>query len=345
MSTPILTGTERQSNRQYTDTGVSNQFGQSPEIDRQKLPDVPIPGYSRFETMLLMSSTSSSARPWLRPVRAGQPEQLSDEDLIAAIVAGNDRVAAALYDRLAGVIDRALYRVFGRREADHDDLVQTVFEQIVLTLARGSYAGNCSLKTWASRISSNVALNALRSRRRERKVVDRTVDIPGETPFGGTSAPALPANGAASVDMERQSNARALLRVVMGELSEMNERRAQAVILHDIEGYDLEEIAALTEVSVAAAQSRLVRGRKELLKRLEAHEKRAHLKRSAGPGDFRDFFPSRAASSVTTQESLEDPEDDDSTQGREAASPNTPRGIDTVAANRRGWKISERDES
>ena len=58
------------------------------------------------------------------------------------------------------MIDRSLFRVFGRRETDHDDLVQTVFEQVVLTLARGSYARGCSLKTWAARIASNVGLNA-----------------------------------------------------------------------------------------------------------------------------------------------------------------------------------------
>src|SRR5690606_37386861 len=85
---------------------------------------------------------------------------------------------------------------------------------------------------------------------------------------------------ALAIDAEAQSNARAMLHVVMGELSEMNPRRAQAVLLHDIEGYDLEEIATMTEISVAAAQSRLVRGRKELLKRLDAHEKRAKLRRS-----------------------------------------------------------------
>lgn len=294
--------------------------------------------------MLLMTNTSSSARPWLRPVRPGQSEPLSDEDLIAAIVAGNDRVAAALYDRLAGVIDRSLFRVFGRREPDHDDLVQSVFEQIVLTLARGSYAGNCSLKTWASRISSNVALNALRSRRRERKVVDRTADIPGESQTGGNSMPPLMGGGAGSVDMERQSNARALLRVVMGELSEMNQRRAQAVILHDIEGYDLEEIATMTEVSVAAAQSRLVRGRKELLKRLDAHEKRAHLKRGATYGETRETVRDRDTHSASTG-------DNDAFDGVEVPDnqqsnvPNVQRGFDTAAVSRRGWKTSERDES
>ncbi len=294
--------------------------------------------------MLLMTSSSTSARPWLRPVRTGQPEQLSDEDLIAAIVAGNDRVAAALYDRLAGVIDRSLYRVFGRREPDHDDLVQSVFEQIVLTLARGSYAGNCSLKTWASRISSNVALNALRSRRRERKVVDRTADIPGENSSGSASMPPMSPASVVSIDMERQSNARALLRVVMGELSEMNQRRAQAVVLHDIEGYDLEEIAAITQVSVAAAQSRLVRGRKELLKRLDAHEKRSNLKRSLAPElretardkDLRVTPPAALASLG---------EDDDGNLRADPAGSKMHHGLDAIAMSRRGWKISERDES
>jgi RNA polymerase sigma-70 factor (ECF subfamily) len=305
------------------------------------MPDAPLHGYSRFETMLLMTSTSSSARPWLRPVRPGQPEQLSDEDLIAAIVAGNDRVAAALYDRLAGVIDRSLFRVFGRREADHDDLVQSVFEQIVLTLARGSYAGNCSLKTWASRISSNVALNALRSRRRERKVVDRTADIPGETPSAGNSIPPASSAHVGSIDMERQSNARALLRVVMGELSEMNQRRAQAVILHDIEGYDLEEIAAITQVSIAAAQSRLVRGRKELLKRLDAHEKRSHLKRTLTPSELRETTREKASHSVAASALL--PLGSDSV-GMDDGNAVPPRP-DPIAMSRRGWKISERDES
>ncbi len=224
--------------------------------------------------MLAMTTSSrapSVARPWLRPVSAGSvaDTELSDAALIEAVVAGNDRVAAQLYDRLVSVIDRTLFRVFGRRESDHDDLVQTAFEQVVLTLARGSYAGNCSLKTWAARITSNVALNALRSRRRERKVLDRNTELPDE--------------GTQSVDLDRQTTARTMLNCVMEELAEMNQRRAQAVLLHDVEGYDLEEIARLTGVSVAAAQSRLVRGRKELLKRLDSQDKRARLRWKVEP--------------------------------------------------------------
>lgn len=216
--------------------------------------------------------TASSSRPWLRPVSGSSGKDdaaLSDALLIEAVIAGDDRVAAQLYARLSGVIDRTLCRVFGRREEDHDDLVQMAFEQVVLTLARGSYARHCSLKTWAARIASNIGLNALRSRRRERKVLDRTIAAPEE--------------GTQSLDLDRQTTARTMLNRVMAELAEMNPRRAQALFLHDVEGYDLEEIARLTDVSVTAAQSRLVRGRKELMKRLDSMEKRARLTWKAEP--------------------------------------------------------------
>jgi RNA polymerase sigma-70 factor (ECF subfamily) len=136
--------------------------------------------------------------------------------------------------------------------------MQAAFEQIVLTLARRTYAGNCSLKTWAARVTANVALNALRARRRERAVVDRNAE---------------PTEGVSGGDLERASHARAQLRRVMDALSVMNRRRAHAVFLHDIEGYALHEISELTGVSLAAAQSRLVRGRRELLKRLDKEEK------------------------------------------------------------------------
>jgi DNA-directed RNA polymerase specialized sigma24 family protein len=54
----------------------------------------------------------------------------------------------------------------------------------------------------------------------------------------------------------------------------VNRARAEAVVLHDVLGHDLAEIARLTGVTVAAAQSRLVRGRKEVLKLIEGKERR-----------------------------------------------------------------------
>ena len=110
-----------------------------------------------------------------------ESEGLDDEALILAVQRGDRQVASALYDRLIRVVDHTVYRVFGRREVDHDDLVQMVFEQIVVTLSRRSYARACNLRTWASSIASHVAFNALRSRRRERKVMDREAAPDSET--------------------------------------------------------------------------------------------------------------------------------------------------------------------
>jgi DNA-directed RNA polymerase specialized sigma24 family protein len=42
---------------------------------------------------------------------------------------------------------------------------------------------------------------------------------------------------------------------------------AEAVLLFDVLGHNLQEVASLTGVSLSAAQSRLHRGRKELVRR------------------------------------------------------------------------------
>jgi RNA polymerase sigma-70 factor (ECF subfamily) len=181
---------------------------------------------------------------------------------------GDAPVAAELYRRLIGTVDSTLYRVFGRREVDHDDLIQAVFVQIVATLSRKSYAGACSLKTWASTIASHVGFNALRSRQRERRVVDRGVPLEVDLPFQG------------SADVEGEVNARSELERVRAQLADMKPNYAQTVFLHDVLGHELAEISTMMQVSVAAAQSRLVRGRKELFRRLERERPGTVVKKS-----------------------------------------------------------------
>ena len=199
---------------------------------------------------------ASRAEPRFRVVEGGAephpPTGPTDEELVAAVRAGDSRVASALYDRVAGVVDRTLFRVFGRREHDHDDLVQASFEQIVASLVRERFAGACSLSTWAATLATHVGLNALRSRARERRVVSHEAE-PDEP---------------LSRDLERELEARDKLARVREALAAMSSEKAETLFLHDVEGLDLAEIAALTATSVAAAQSRLVRARKELLERV-----------------------------------------------------------------------------
>jgi RNA polymerase sigma-70 factor (ECF subfamily) len=188
----------------------------------------------------------------------GSPAE-HDERLIAAFEIGRPGAGAELYDRLLPVVDATLYRVLGRREQDHADLVQSAFEQIVVTLARRTYGRACSLSGWAAVIACHVGLNAIRARRRERVVVDhgREIDASAALDLGAAPHP------------EGQLWARRDLDAVRRHLAEMDRDRATAVLLH-AQGYDIAEIARLTKVSVAAAQSRLSRGRREIRARLAA---------------------------------------------------------------------------
>lgn len=196
------------------------------------------------------------ALPGGKGASAGGAASPSDDELLDAFERGDGSVAGAFYDRLIGPVDRAVLRVFGRREQDHDDIVQSAFEQIVLTLSRRRFARACALSTWASSIATHVALNALRSRRRRRRVLSGMDE--------GDEVEREPS----PVDTERRLTARADIDRVRSALAELIPERAEAVFLHDVLGHELAEIAVIVGVSVAAAQSRLVRGRKDLLARL-----------------------------------------------------------------------------
>jgi RNA polymerase sigma-70 factor (ECF subfamily) len=202
-------------------------------------------------------------RPFLRALPGGaarQPpreESYSDGELFEGIARGDERIAAEIYRRLLPAVESALYRVLGRREPEHEDLVQSSFEQIIRTLSERRYAQACSLNTWASTLAAHVALKALRSRYRQRKVFDARVE-PAELEE-------LPGAGQ---DVERTVHARRDIERLRALLSELSPKYAEAVVLHDLMGYPLAEIATLTGASIAAAQSRLVRGRKELAARM-----------------------------------------------------------------------------
>lgn len=175
-----------------------------------------------------------------------------------AFAKGDRLVAEQLYDRVVHVVDGTLYRVLGRRGPDHQDLVQSVFEQLILTLTERRFAGGCSLRGWAATISVHVGLNALRARQRERKVIDRKAQFDFEVQHfrdRGSSEERMTAR----LDMERLRHL----------LAQLDPDKATTLVVHDVLGHSLAEIAVMTRSSVAATQSRLVRARRELRKKLE----------------------------------------------------------------------------
>jgi RNA polymerase sigma-70 factor (ECF subfamily) len=189
------------------------------------------------------------------PARRDEMPDWTDRELLTALAESDPRAGFVLYDRLIRIVEWTILRIMGQRGAEHDDLVQAAFEQIVITLRGQRYNERCSLTSWASAVSCHVALNALRARRRQRA-------------FRAEPSPAAP-EPRDQHDLESQLAARQVLERVRSELARMNPSRAEALVLHEVNGLELAEIAALLGISVVAAQSRLSRGRRELMDRLE----------------------------------------------------------------------------
>lgn len=195
------------------------------------------------------SKASSTCSPRVQP-------RFSDEEIVAGLGRGESWAAEQLYDRVHAHVEASLRRILRTSGADFDDLLQASFERILRVLGERPLGSPCNLASWSSAVAAHVALDALRRRVREQKLF-RSDDI-----LPATRAEIVPGSGS-----ERALDARAEISRVQGILGRMKPKYAQTVVLHDVLGHDLAQVARITGVSVAAAQSRLVRGRKDLLRR------------------------------------------------------------------------------
>ena len=179
---------------------------------------------------------------------------LDDSELLAALRAGDRTAATAMHDRARPIVDRTIRKLLGASDRDHEDLAQQAMIELVFTIDR--FRGDCSLDSWISTLSAHCVYKLIRKRSSERRLFDAVaVD---------TFEAASPTN------VSRDLVSRGLIARVVEHLAALDAAKAWAYVLHDVCGYDLVEISKITGVSVAAAQSRLVRGRREIEERIAA---------------------------------------------------------------------------
>jgi len=187
-----------------------------------------------------------------RPRAAPEPI-LDDAEILAAVRRGDGSAATALYRRTRTTVERTLLRILGHRDRDHDDLAQLATIAVVQSIA--GFRGDCSLDTWTSRITARTLFKELRRRKTEGAI------------FQADDGYDAVATG--SADTHRDVSARSSVARIRKHLGEMDPLKAWTVVLHDVCGHDLREIAQITDVTVAAAQTRLARGRTELHERIQ----------------------------------------------------------------------------
>ena len=194
--------------------------------------------------MLVLAST-----PPRTPLRI--VDDTDDASLIEAVASGNASRAVVLYDRLRPVVSRTVRRL-APRSLEHEDLVQQAFVELVVSLRARPRVR--SLDAWASTIAARTVYQRLRRVKLEERfgAVATSEDVE-ESPAAASDEGPLVAS------VRRQT-----LRRIALVLSKLNASRVQVFVLHDVHGFELKEIADILGITVANAQSRLVRGRSDV---------------------------------------------------------------------------------
>ncbi len=191
--------------------------------------------------------------------RAPIPPALDDVQLLSALRDGDPSAAASFHDRARGVVDRTIHRLIGRQDRDHDDLAQMAMIELIGSIDR--FRGECALDGWIATVTAHTVYKHLRRRKTESRIFGPDDGVEHE---------------AGHLSAERQRALRSAVARIRVHLGEIEANKAWTFLLHDVCGYDLKEIAEITEVTMVAAQGRLSRGRRELLARLredpELHE-------------------------------------------------------------------------
>ncbi len=188
----------------------------------------------------------------LKVVRSDPDEGLSDLELANKVRLGDSKLAPTFYGRVAPRIWVVLRRLLRGNEQDHEDLAQQTLVALVEGLDR--YRGQAPLEAWAGAVAGHVALDWLRHHRRERALFEGLCDATLERPSRDQPA--------------RTVWTRQLVDRLKVLLAGVAEDRLTAWVLHDIHGFSLAELSQMTGASLAAVQSRLVRGRGDVEQRL-----------------------------------------------------------------------------
>ena len=185
---------------------------------------------------------------------APQPLRLpvSDDATLVALAAAGDRAAfRALYDRHLPRVRGLAARLLGpgargsggEASADLDDVVQDVFIQLHRSLA--SFRGDSAFSTWLHRLTWNVAVSHLRSRR---PCVDLTSLLPMQL----------------SRDEWKRLEARDLVALLYAALDDLADDSREAFLLFYVEGMTLQEIADLTSAPLPTVAARVRRSRERV---------------------------------------------------------------------------------
>jgi RNA polymerase sigma-70 factor (ECF subfamily) len=177
---------------------------------------------------------------------AKSPSAPSDSALVAAARGGEAWAMEALFRKYASMVNGLVFRLIGR-DSDVEDLVQESFAQAFASLNRLQAAE--TFCAWLSSITVRTTQKMLRHRRLLSRLGLRQRDT---VEFDKIISKEVPPDAAAQLI--------AIYRVV----ENLPPRVRVPLVLHRVQGSTLEEVAALTGMSLATVKRRLNDAEREL---------------------------------------------------------------------------------
>lgn len=176
----------------------------------------------------------------------------SDEDLVAAVQAGDSSAFDVLVRRWDRKIQGAAYRVLGS-----DDEARDVSQEAFLKAYRGlpGFKGEARFSSWLYQIALNLCRDRLR-RRKGREFV--SLEAVGEAPLR---------DGPSVSDIVE---GRDLARRVASAVKALSSEQREVIVLKEYEGLTFPEIAEVLGIPVSTVKTRLYRGLVQLRALLEA---------------------------------------------------------------------------
>ncbi len=165
-------------------------------------------------------------------------------DLAVRCQAGDVDAFAELYARHSARIFSLASRMTGSPETG-EDLLQEIFLQAYRKI--GGFKGGSAIGTWLYRLALNHCLDFVRSRRAKMDKATAPIDDTGWSP-----TLAAPRDSPAErIDLERA-------------MRQLPEGCREVFVLHDVEGYEHKEIAAMLGIAEGTSKSQVFKARMKL---------------------------------------------------------------------------------
>ena len=188
-----------------------------------------------------------------RESRSAGPRELVEADLVAACKGGDE----AAWSRLVQATYREVYTLCLRILRDPDDAADATQDAYVRAW-RGlpGFRGDAQFTTWLYRVAANAAISKQRGRSRRR-----------EHESGGDDE--MLTQIAAPDSTEASAEARLDLRAVEAALATLPEHYRSVLVMKDVYGLSIQEVAGELKISETATKVRVHRARKRLKELIE----------------------------------------------------------------------------